>query len=406
MKLKGTGKTSARRADPRRQRGVALMLVMGFILILTILASAFAVNMRVEAVLTMHARSGVDAEWLCRSGVEYAKYVLALQLEDGQVKHDSLNQKWAGGPGNTNGFNPMLTAVNLTNHNWAAGTILGQIRGTDQPWQLTDEEMEDTFGKQWESQVRCSMQIVDLERKYNINRAAEDAVGPYPLTKAFELMDNISAGEIQDLVNYIKDWRDIGSEERVPGGELDKTDQFSAKNGPIDDLTELLSIKGITEAMYWGNSTNQLAASALTAQVPAEDEEMSYNIGLVDLFTPISKGYININTASEMVLQLLPGMDENRARNIVEYRRGFDQVEGTYDDEPFENINQLRNVAGFSSAEAIAIAGRFMSVRSSTFEVTVKATIGKHSRTLVAVLARGKDAQNPKDVTILYTYWK
>jgi hypothetical protein len=137
-----------------------------------------------------------------------------------------------------------------------------------------------------------------------------------------------------------------------------------------------------------------------------EDEEISYPIGLVDLFTPISKGYVNINTASMMVLQLLPGMDENRARNIIEFRTGLDGMDGTYDDEPFENINQLRNVAGFTSAEAIANAGRFMSVRSSTFEVTVKATVGKHSRTLVAVLARGKDTRQPKDVTILYTYWK
>ena len=405
MKLKHKCRTPAD-GGARRERGVALFLVLGFIFILAILASAFAINMRVEAVLTASSRNGVDAEWLCRSGVEYAKYVLSLHMENAQEPYDSLNQRWAGGPGNTNGFNPMMSVVNLTNNNWAVGTVLGQIRGTDQPWEMLPDELKATFGPKWESAVRCSIAITDMERKYNINRAAEDAVGRYPLTTAFEMME-LSAGEIQDLVNYIKDWRDTDNLERAAGGETDKTGQFSAKNGPIDDLTELLSIKGITDAMYWGNSTNQLAASALTAQQPLnEDEEISYPIGLVDLFTPISKGYVNINTASMMVLQLLPGMDENRARNIIEFRAGLDGIDGTYDDEPFDNINQLRNVAGFTSAEAIANAGRFMSVRSSTFEVTVKATIGKHSRTLVAVLARGKDTRQPKDVTILYTYWK
>ena len=125
MKLKHKCRTPGGAA--RRERGVALFLVLGFIFILAILASAFAINMRVEAVLTASSRSGVDAEWLCRSGVEYAKYVLSLHMENAQEPYDSLNQRWAGGPGNTNGFNPMMSVVNLTNNNWAVGTVLGQI---------------------------------------------------------------------------------------------------------------------------------------------------------------------------------------------------------------------------------------------------------------------------------------
>ena len=154
--------------------------------------------------------------------------------------------------------------------------------------------------------------------------------------------------------------------------------------------------------MYWGNSANQLAASALTAQQPLnEDEEISYPFGLVDLFTPISKGYVNINTASGLVLQLLPGMDENRARNIIEFRAGLDGIDGTFDDEPFENVQQLQQVPGFTR-EAAANAARFMSVRSSTFEVRVTAEVRKQQRTLVAVLQR----KDPKDIKILYTYWE
>ena len=34
-------------------------------------------------------------------------------------------------------------------------------------------------------------------------------------------------------------------------------------------------------------------------------------------------------------------------------------------------FRELRNVPGFQSAEALANAGRFLSVRSATFEVTV-----------------------------------
>jgi type II secretory pathway component PulK len=122
----------------------------------------------------------------------------------------------------------------------------------------------------------------------------------------------------------------------------------------------------------------------------------------VDLFTPISVGYININTASMEVLQLLPGMDENRAAYIIDLRAGIDNVDGTYDDQPFTNIQEIRNVPGFQTPEAIANAQRFLSIRSATFEVTVTAEMRDQQRTLVAVLSRS----SPTDVKILYTYWK
>jgi type II secretory pathway component PulK len=122
----------------------------------------------------------------------------------------------------------------------------------------------------------------------------------------------------------------------------------------------------------------------------------------VNLFTPISVGYININTVSIEVLQLLPGMDQNRATFIMDMRAGLDGIDGTWDDEPFTNIQELRNVPGFQSAEALANAGRFLSVRSATFEVTVTAQMRGMQRMLVAVLSR----KNSKDIKILYTYWK
>jgi len=124
---------------------------------------------------------------------------------------------------------------------------------------------------------------------------------------------------------------------------------------------------------------------------------------LVDLFTPLSLGYVNINTASADVLQLipLPGDPAVTAAAIEDMRDGSDNIDGTEDDEPFENVQQLQQVPGFNR-EAAANAARFMSVRSSTFEVRVTAEVRKQQRTLVAVLQR----KDPKDIKILYTYWE
>ena len=377
-----------------RERGIALIVVMGFIIVLAVLSTAFAINMRVEAILSKNANSEADAEWLCRSGVEFSKYILGQQMADNQEPYDCLNQSWAGGPGQDSGFNPILDNINLTNNTWAEGTVLDFL--------FPDESPGD--------KVRCSIKIVDLERKFNINRAAEDPIGRWPLENTFAIM-GVDQSLIPFLVDAIKDWRDPDEDSRISGVESDYYQPlgYTAKNGPIDDLQELLLIRYITPKMYWGNRANQLANTGLNASGPATPDEEGegeieedYTIGLVDLFTPISIGYVNINTASMEVLQLLPGMDENRAAFIVDRRVGLDDLEGTDDDVPFRNISEIQSVPGFQTAEAVANARRFLSVRSATFEVTVTAEMRDQRRTLVAVLNRS----SPTDVKILYTYWK
>jgi len=383
----GVGSTRTSVSSPR-ERGIALMVVMGFIVVLVVLAAGFAANMKVEGILARKAGAQSEVEWLCRSGVEISKYILSQQMANSQEPYDSLNQSWAGGPGSTNGLNPLLESINLTNSAWGDGSVLGLLYPEEDPGE----------------DVRCAIEIVDLERKFNINRAAEKGMGRFPLETTFEMM-RIDVSLIPYLVDAIMDWRDTDDLEGVNGAESKYYEPlgYTAKNGPIDDLKELLLIKDITPKMFWGNSTNQLAGTARVSVVGAEEsEEPDYPVGLVDLFTPISVGYININTASIEVLQLLPGMDNNRASFIIDMRVGLDGIDGTVDDEPFTNIQELRNVPGFQSAEALANAGRFLSVRSATFEVTVEAEMRGLQRTLVAVLSR----PNPKDIKILYTYWE
>ena len=101
-----------------RERGVALMVVMGFIVVLVVLAASFAANMKVEGILARKAGAQSEVEWLCRSGVEISKYILSQQMANTQEPYDSLNQSWAGGPGSTNGLNPLLESINLTNSAW------------------------------------------------------------------------------------------------------------------------------------------------------------------------------------------------------------------------------------------------------------------------------------------------
>ena len=388
-----------------RERGIALLVVLIFMIVLVVMAAAFAINMEVEAKLARKADSGTELEWVCRSAVELSKYILSQQAANTQEPYDSLSQSWAGGPGSTNGFNLFFDSLNLTNSTWAPGTVLGLMFPEDSVVTAEQQAKLEDVRENW----RCSVQIVDMERRFNINRAAGKEMGRTPLQRAFDMM-GVDISLTPYLVDAIFDWCDKDDNIGVNGVESEYYENllpvgYRAKNGPIDDLRELLLIKDITPEMYWGSAENSLAAG--TAPTPLEEgaESLNYNYALVDLFTPLSAGYININTAPAEVLQLapMPGDPVVTADEIIRVRSGLDGIDGTYDDEPFDNVRQLQQVQAYAASPTwLADAGRYFSVRSSTFEVKVTASVRGQERIFVAVLRR----KSATETEILYTYWE
>jgi general secretion pathway protein K len=351
----------------QKPRGIALMIVMIAIFVLSVLAGAFAFSMKVETKLAMNANNENALLWLGRSGVELARCVLAHQLTVTGEPFDSLNQKWAGGPGSLADSNSPLTDVSLDNFPVGAGTV--------------------------------TVKITDLERKFNINVADE------PVLQQALTVVGVDASEVSSISSAILDWIDSDDITRPNGAESDYyrslNPPYEAKNMPIDDLSELLLVRGITSEMYWGPA----AASHATAAFQKVDrwgravEEPNYPVGLVDLFTPLSTGKINVNTASATTLQAIPGMDASTAEQIVRMRSGPDGVDGTEDDTPLGNVGELIN-AGLSG-KAVQQLSRYCDVRSRTFEVRVDAQIRGAKRTFYAVLGRN----SPRDVQVLSFYW-
>jgi type II secretory pathway component PulK len=108
-----------------RKRGIALIIVLIMITVLGILAGAFAYSMKVETTLARHATFSSDLDWAGRSGVEVAKWVLGQRAQGPDGQMDSLKQKWAGGPGNTNDG---LAEIDLKNYPLTGAD--GSIRAT------------------------------------------------------------------------------------------------------------------------------------------------------------------------------------------------------------------------------------------------------------------------------------
>jgi len=341
---------------------------------LAILAGSFALAMKVETRLAGNAHNDAELEWLGRSGVELARYVLGQSM--GQP-YASLNQIWAGGPGSGPETNGPLMAISLT---------------------------DNQLGEGW-----FSVRIEDLERRLNLNLNLPEPEKKQVLNRALTAIIEVDSGDAPTIEDSILDWIDADDASHLSGTESDfyvtLPRPYFAKNGPIDDLAELLLVRGVTPEVFWGPRAthhrfqvfNPNAQSLAGAPMP------SYPVGLIDLFTALSNGRININTASANVLRLLPGVDENIAANIIRARAGPDGAEGTEDDTPFMNLSGLNPamVPGIIP-ELVARYTMLCGVTSSTFEVLVEARLGRHRRTYTAIVRRNR----PDDLPVLQFGWK
>jgi len=358
-----------------RSAGIALLIVMCAIFVLSILAAGLAYSMKVESKLAMSADTNQRLVWLGRSGVELARWVLALEATT--QPYDSLNQIWAGGTGSMGETNSALAGISLSNYQIGDGTV--------------------------------SLKIVDGERFGNINAANT------PLLTAALMLMGVDAGQISVVSDSIQDWVQPGDAPRIAGAKDEYyqglNPPYYCKSAPADDMSELLLVKGIWDhpEIYWGGAATNHPGPSFQHHLGFGNagENPNYPFGLVDLFTPFSTGRININTADRNVLQMLlmtSGMDQDtagvNADNILKFRAGPDGVDGDSDDTPFANVSQL-TAAGVNPA-AIGQLGRLCDVRSATFKVTVTAQIGIYKRDFNAILYRPPGS---RDVEVVRFYW-
>jgi general secretion pathway protein K len=335
---------------------IALVIVMIVIFVLAILAGTFATSMKVEMHLARSANYETELEWLGRAGVERAKYFIVEQMRiPGQGSYNSLNQRWAGGPGGTNDL-------------------------------FAEIPRQEELGN-----GRFSVTIEDQERKLNVNLLDRDPQMLQIFQQALDLI-GVEPASYSVITDSLLDWLDPDGPRQLSGAESDYylslEPPYRAKNGPLDHISELLLVRGVTPAMYWGSALHQHTYSAF--QPPptgfAADEEPIYNVGLVDIFTAISNGKINVNTAPVTTLQLIPGADEVFVSFILERRRGLDQEDGTEDDVPFTSLGQLA-IPGANPALANQLM-RYCDVLSHTFEVYVDAEVKGVKRRYTALLRR------------------
>lgn len=249
---------------------MALLLVLWVTLLLTVIAAGFAASVRVEGAAAVNARGEAEAHALAIAGFQQA---LAELLE--AWDYNALTE---------DGQAALLRL---------AGGERRQERPTSLSSPLAQRDGTLTGGT-------FRYRVVDEERKINVNLASRDIL--------IRLLDTVGvpAGSGRDTIaDSILDWIDVDSLHRLNGAEDDYyqglSPPYRAKNGPLDSIEELRLIRGITPEIYG------LLAPHLTVW---------------------GSGQVNLNTASEAVLQVvLPQiaptiLAQRRAQPLVQPVKG------------------------------------------------------------------------------------
>jgi general secretion pathway protein K len=253
-----------RAAKAANQRGVALIVVLWIFIFLFVVAFDFSASVREEATAAHRFSDETQGYYLALAGFQKGLY-------------DFLQQQ------------------------------------PNVPVQSAEAKKSDLFDGNWREENLAGgafrVRLIDEGGKININRVNEET-----LRSIFTNL-GIDNARRDILVDSIMDWRDPDDLHRTNGAENDyyatQSPAYTAKNGPLDSVEDLLWIRGMTSDLFYGyGEANDTAAT----DAP--------RIALRDIFTvdsPIDR--VNLRTASAEVIHAIMGIPLEKARGFIEERK-------------------------------------------------------------------------------------
>ena len=264
--------------------GVALIIVLWVVTILSVIALEFCFAMRTEVNITKNFKEEVQLYAVAEGGVHRAIAELVL-------KHDQRIQQMRKG--------------------W-----IGEELPLEKKEWVTDGRLYSIPSDQGVNEIR----IMGEAGKVNINTVSEKTLRKILTQLGLE-------GETRDTVaDSILDWRTPGDAHRINGAKDDYyqslKEPYNCKNANLDSIEELLLVRGVTPELFYGRKSIKKGEEGPSAE----------RIGLKDIFSIYSLGeQVDINCATVPVLRVVLGVPKDIAQHIVKAR----------EDKTFENQQDL-----------------------------------------------------------------
>ncbi len=274
-----------------RERGVALLLVLWVFMLLGVLALDFSRYMRDDAMAAINYADETRGYYVALAGMNRALYERARALAE---------SAGAAAAQKLNGQQPVPTTLD------------------DQPQPLVPPDGEwhegDFAGARWSVRMRDEGGLVPL------NAIAVDAHEAFLrwIVKNLVRGGNATTGvdrraqkTIDTVVDSILDWRDREKKPitRANGAESDyylkQRVPYYAKDGPLESPEELLKIRGVTPALYYGTDGNPGLRDVFSVRLGRYDNE--------------NLRRVNLRSAPPAVLQVPVG-DPDTAASLLEQR--------------------------------------------------------------------------------------
>jgi len=162
-------------------------------------------------------------------------------------------------------------------------------------------------------QGNCEVRVMSEAGKININTVSDATLRKIMGQFGLE-------GEAKDVVvDSIQDWRDPDDLHRLNGAENDYyrslKEPYDCKNGNLDSIEELLLIKGVTPALFYGMKEPKKEEGGESGGAKADQ------VALRDIFSIYSSGeQVDINSAASPVLRIVLGLPKEVAQSILKAR--------------------------------------------------------------------------------------
>lgn len=227
------------------EKGVALMMVLWILVLLSIVAMNFSFSTRWSTASTRNLKEETMAYYLCMKGYQEAINYLVSDIDP---------------------------VVDLLDNE-------GNLR--------IDNETAPVTGKKTTNEGEIDIRITDEDSKLNVNYAGE-----VRLEKLFEYV-GMPTGTARELIDSILDWIDRDNKHRLSGAEDEYYEEldnpYKAKNNFFDVPEELLLVKGMRPEYMTGSDEIKALGPLITTFGKRGD----------------IIGAININTVSKEVMELL-----------------------------------------------------------------------------------------------------